>query len=169
MVRASGIDGYSSIIIVNIIIPVINYNPYGEWLTKLYFLSDNNPFYTDDWCVVMLLQGVCFKFLKRFEEAERCFQGIIDRLWNILNLLILAPGWLLSFLLKSRLFINTVFQGINTLLLGTSPSPHSAGHKRCNMIIMWFLQLRWSWGCSIFWWRRWMRQKGNWILPSECS
>lgn len=31
MVRASGIDGYSSIIIVNIIIPVINYNPFGEW------------------------------------------------------------------------------------------------------------------------------------------
>lgn len=30
MVRASGIDGYSSIIIVNIIIPVINYNPFGE-------------------------------------------------------------------------------------------------------------------------------------------
>lgn len=92
-------------------------------MMKLYTLPDNNPFYTDDWCVVMLLQGVCFKFLKRFEEAERCFQGVIDRLWNILNLLILAPGWLLSVLLKSRLFTNTVFQGINALLLGTFPSP----------------------------------------------
>jgi len=51
--------------------------------------AEDNPTYVDDWCVVMLIQGVCFKFLARYDEAERCFGGIIGRFGNLLSLLTL--------------------------------------------------------------------------------
>lgn len=52
-----------------------------------FHLAEDNPSYVDDWCVVMLIQGVCFKFLARYDEAERCFGGIIGRFGNLLCLL----------------------------------------------------------------------------------
>lgn len=33
----------------------------------------------DDWVVVTLLQGVCFKGLKRYDEAEMCFKNILQK------------------------------------------------------------------------------------------
>lgn len=33
----------------------------------------------DDWVVVTLLQGVCFKGLQRYEEAERSFKNVLDK------------------------------------------------------------------------------------------
>lgn len=41
--------------------------------------QDSNPNYVDDWAVVTLIQGVCFKGLNRYEEAQRCFQAVVDR------------------------------------------------------------------------------------------
>lgn len=47
---------------------------------RLFFpLIDENPFYVDDWCVATLVQGVCFRALGRHDEAERCFQGILEK------------------------------------------------------------------------------------------
>lgn len=42
-------------------------------------LSATNPYYVDDWAVITLIQGSCFKGLKRYDEATQCFQAIIDR------------------------------------------------------------------------------------------
>jgi tetratricopeptide (TPR) repeat protein len=39
----------------------------------------NNECYTDDWCVVTLVQGVCFRAQKRTDEAHRCFDSILER------------------------------------------------------------------------------------------
>ena len=33
----------------------------------------------DDWVVVTLLQGVCFKGLQRYDEAEMCFKNILQQ------------------------------------------------------------------------------------------
>ena len=33
----------------------------------------------DDWVVVTLLQGVLFKGLKRYDEAEMCFKNILQQ------------------------------------------------------------------------------------------
>jgi tetratricopeptide (TPR) repeat protein len=40
--------------------------------------KDNNKYYMDDWSVVTLIQGVCFKGLDRLDEAQQCFQAIVD-------------------------------------------------------------------------------------------
>ena len=40
---------------------------------------DSNKYYRDDWAVVTLIQGVCFKGLERFDEAQQCFEAIIER------------------------------------------------------------------------------------------
>jgi hypothetical protein len=41
--------------------------------------KDNNKYYMDDWSVVTLIQGVCFKGLDRLDEAQQCFQAIVDK------------------------------------------------------------------------------------------
>lgn len=45
----------------------------------LLFYTEHNPYYCDDWCVVKLLQGVCFGGLGRLDEAEGCFASVIER------------------------------------------------------------------------------------------
>ncbi len=41
--------------------------------------SDDNPFYVDDYVVVTLMQGVCFRAIHRHDEAEKCFKSILRR------------------------------------------------------------------------------------------
>lgn len=48
-------------------------------LTHTHIQTDSNSCYIDDWAVVTLIQGVCFKGLERYDEALQCFQAVIDR------------------------------------------------------------------------------------------
>jgi tetratricopeptide (TPR) repeat protein len=40
---------------------------------------EHNSWYSDDWSVVTLLQGVCFRIQRRTDEAHRCFESILER------------------------------------------------------------------------------------------
>jgi tetratricopeptide (TPR) repeat protein len=42
--------------------------------------KESNSWYNDDWCVVTLVQGVCFRAQERFDEAQCCFEDILERL-----------------------------------------------------------------------------------------
>ncbi|XP_019855051.1 PREDICTED: tetratricopeptide repeat protein 39B-like [Amphimedon queenslandica] len=48
-------------------------------LMTLEELKDSNKHYIDDWSIVTLIQGVCFKGLERFDEAQQCFEAVINR------------------------------------------------------------------------------------------
>ena len=48
-------------------------------LLTLLLLADGNTSYTDDWCVVTLIQGVCFRAQGRHDEAQQCCEGILER------------------------------------------------------------------------------------------
>ena len=43
---------------------------------SLTYVGDGN---IDDWVVVTLLQGVCFKGLQRYDEAETSFRSILKQ------------------------------------------------------------------------------------------
>ena len=47
--------------------------------THTHIQTDSNSCYIDDWGVITLIQGVCFKGLERYDEALQCFQAVIDR------------------------------------------------------------------------------------------
>ena len=52
------------------------------WEELIYIEStrDYNNSYDDDWCVVTLIQGVCFRALQqRLDEAQQCFDAILKR------------------------------------------------------------------------------------------
>lgn len=50
-----------------------------EVLIALCHYTDQNPYYHDDWCVVKVMQGVCFSGLDRLDEAISCFTSVIKR------------------------------------------------------------------------------------------
>ena len=57
------------------------------YIPRVYILYGNNAYMhtyidaenLDDWAVVTLLQGVCFKGLKRYDEAEMCFKNVLQK------------------------------------------------------------------------------------------
>ncbi|KAL5487393.1 hypothetical protein EMCRGX_G019987 [Ephydatia muelleri] len=52
-------------------------------LAKVEDGKDQNPYYCDDWCVVKVLQGVCFSGLGRLDEAISCFTSVIERAQDV--------------------------------------------------------------------------------------
>ncbi|KAH3695472.1 hypothetical protein DPMN_082932 [Dreissena polymorpha] len=42
-------------------------------------ISDSYPHYMDEYCLVLLLKGVCQKFRGQFLQAEQCFLEIIAK------------------------------------------------------------------------------------------
>ena len=42
--------------------------------------------YMDDYCLALLLKGVCQKFRGQFLQAEQCFLEVIDRYVHLLHL-----------------------------------------------------------------------------------
>eukprot|EP00794_Sanderia_malayensis_P007728 gene7728-8567_t len=47
-------------------------------LADLDRLKDSNPFFIDEYCLCKLLQGMCLRYLDRPNEAEDCFQEVVD-------------------------------------------------------------------------------------------
>ncbi|XP_072032025.1 tetratricopeptide repeat protein 39B-like isoform X2 [Amphiura filiformis] len=47
-------------------------------LRELKKKKEANPSYVDDYCLAMLLKGMCLKSLNRPSQAELCFQDVID-------------------------------------------------------------------------------------------
>jgi len=46
---------------------------------KTIYITDNYANYMDEYCLALLLKGVCLKFRSQFLQAEQCFIEIITK------------------------------------------------------------------------------------------